>query len=233
MTRENRALHKGADSLKAGGMTDTAPRLPRIHPFLQWLGKLIFRVAGWKIEGQLPAGGRAVVIAAPHTSYWDGPIMVVAGCIFGIRFSWMVKEAAFFFPLGILVRAFGGIPIDRSRRKNVVAQSVEQFRNTEALLLAVSPEGTRGHGDHWKTGFYRIAEGAEVPIALGYIDYARKVAGIGPVIQPSGDIEADFEQFAAFYANVTPRHPERRGLVAAPPAKVVRPEDATEYRNAG
>lgn len=214
-------------------MMDAAPRLPPIHPFLQWLAKLLFRIAGWRVEGELPAGGRAVVIAAPHTSYWDGPIMVAAGCVFGIRFSWMVKEAAFFFPLGIVVRAFGGIAIDRSRRSNVVAQSVEQFQRNDALLLAVSPEGTRGHGDHWKTGFYRIAEGAGVPVALGFIDYARKVAGIGPCLDVTGDIKADFTRYEAFYAKITPRHPERRGVVAVPPEKIARPEDDADLRNAG
>lgn len=213
-------------------MTEVTPQLPRIHPFLRWLAKVLFRVAGWRVEGELPRGGRAVVIAAPHTSYWDGPIMVAAGCVFGIKFSWMVKEAAFFFPLGILVRAFGGIPIDRSRRKNVVAQSIEQFQNRDALLLAVSPEGTRGLSDHWKTGFYRIAEGADVPVVLGYIDYARKVAGLGPEVAVSGDIEADFARYEQFYSGVTPRHPELRGVVAVPSAKVAVPEDDS-LRSAG
>jgi len=214
-------------------MIDSAPRLPRVHPIIHWLAKLIFRLAGWKIEGGLPQGSKAVVIAAPHTSYWDGPIMVTAGCIFDIKFSWMVKQAAFFFPLGILVRYFGGIPIDRSQRKNVVAQSIEQFRNSDALLMAVSPEGTRGHSKYWKTGFYRIAEGAGVPIVLGYIDYARKTAGLGPAITVTGDINADFKIFEAFYANVTPRYPEQRGACAVPPEKVAVPEDESNYRNAG
>jgi 1-acyl-sn-glycerol-3-phosphate acyltransferase len=145
--------------------------------------------------------------------------MVTAGCAFNVKFSWMVKDAAFFFPLGLLVRAFGGIPIDRSRRTNAVAQAIESFRTTPALALAVSPEGTRRRADHWKTGFYQIALGAKVPIVLSYLDYKRKVTGLGPIFQPTGDMEADFREFAAFYEQVTPRYPELRGRVAVrPPA---------------
>mgnify|MGYP000644210939 CR=1 FL=1 len=214
-------------------MTAPTARPPRVHPFLNWLGKLLFRLAGWKTEGSLPDCSKAVVIAAPHTSYLDGPIMVISGCIFDLKFSWMVKQAAMFFPLGILVRFFGGIAIDRSRSNNIVAQSVAEFRTAEALFLAVAPEGTRTRGLYWKTGFYRIAQGANVPVVLGYVDYARKVAGLGPVIELSGDMEADFKQFAEFYAKVTPRHPEHRGAVAVPPEKLDQPQDDRAYRDVG
>ena len=214
-------------------MTQVGGRPPRVHPFLHWLGKVLFRLAGWKVEGSAPAHDKAVIIAAPHTSYLDGPIMVTAGCIFDVRFSWMVKQAAMFFPLGILVRYFGGIGVDRSKRNNMVTQSIEEFRNADAMLLAIAPEGTRSRGSHWKTGFYRIALGAGVPVVLGYIDYARKVAGLGPAIELTGDIDADFRKFAEFYANVTPRHPERRGAVTAPPEKVDQPRDEPTFRNVG
>lgn len=214
-------------------MTKDAARAPRVHPFLNWLGKFLFRLFGWKVEGSLPACSKAVIIAAPHTSYLDGPIMVTAGCIFDVRFSWMVKQAAMFFPLGILVRYFGGIGIDRSKSNNIVSQSIDEFRKADAMLLAIAPEGTRGSGKYWKTGFYRIAHGAGVPVVLGYIDYGRKVAGLGPAIELTGDIEADFRTFAEFYAGVTPRHPERRGAVAVPPEKVEQPSDEASYRDAG
>ena len=193
--------------------------LPPVHWVLHRLALWLFRLTGWRTEGEVPAVSHCVIIAAPHTSYWDALLMVTAGCAFNVKFSWMVKDAAFFFPLGLIVRAFGGIPIDRSRRSNVVAQAIETFRTTPALALAVSPEGTRGRSDHWKTGFYQIALGAKVPIVLSYLDYKRKVAGLGPTFQPTGDIEADFREFAAFYEQVTPRHPALRGRVALrPPA---------------
>lgn len=214
-------------------MNEPIARVPRVHPFLHWLAKFLFRISGWKIEGQLPEVPKAVFIAAPHTSYWDGPLMVIGGCAFDLRFSWMVKQAAMFFPLGILVRYFGGIAIDRSRRSNVVKQSIEQFQTHDAMLLSVAPEGTRSKTHHWKTGFYRIAEGARVPLIFGYVDYARKVVGIGPTFTPTGDLEADFKVFDAFYATVTPRHPEMRGIVAPAPEKIERQEDQPALRQAG
>jgi 1-acyl-sn-glycerol-3-phosphate acyltransferase len=187
---------------------------PRAGWFLNRLALLLFRLTGWRTEGSVPNLPRFVVIAAPHTSYWDAIIMLTAGCAFDVKFSWMVKQAAFFFPLGIIVRWFGGIPIDRSRRTNVVTLAIEQFEASEALFLAVSPEGTRHKADHWKTGFYHIARGAGVPLVFGYVDFKRKVAGLGPTFEPTGDIEADFRVFEQFYSNVTPKFPELRGRVA-------------------
>ena len=214
-------------------MNEPIARVPRVHPFLHWLAKVLFRISGWKIEGTLPNVPKAVFIAAPHTSYWDGPLMVTGGCLFDLRFSWMVKQAAMLFPLGILVRYFGGIAIDRSRRNNIVAQSIEEFGKHDAMLLSIAPEGTRSKTHHWKTGFYRIAQGAGVPLLFGYVDYARKVVGIGPTFFPTGDIEADFKVFAEFYAQVTPRYPEMRGIVAPAPERVERPEDNDNLRQAG
>lgn len=214
-------------------MSEPTVRVPRVHPFLHWLAKFLFRISGWNIEGKLPESPKAVFIAAPHTSYWDGPLMVTGGCLFDVRFNWMVKDAAMFFPLGIIVRYFGGIAIDRSKRNNVVSQSIDEFRKRDAMLLSVAPEGTRGKTHHWKTGFYRIAQGAGVPLVFGYVDYARKVVGIGPTYYPTGDLEADFKVFDDFYSKVTPRHPELRGIVAPAPEKVDRPEDNASLRQAG
>src|SRR5262249_47054621 len=162
----------------------------------------LFRISGWKVEGELPPSLRCVIIAAPHTSNWDAIIMLIAAHIFGVRLSWFVKREAFFFPLGILTRYFGGVPIDRSKRNNVVEQAVIKFAEGGPLLLAVPPEATRKKSPYWKTGFYHIARGANVPIVLGYIDFKRKVAGLGPAFVPTGDIAADFKIFEAFYAPV-------------------------------
>ena len=190
-----------------------------VGPFRRGVAKLVFRLMGWKTEGAVHQQQRFVVIAAPHTSNWDAVMMVAAAYIFGIRISWFIKREAFFFPLGTLIRAVGGMPIDRDARRNVVAQAVEQFRHSERLILAVPPEGTRSKSEGWKTGFYHIAHGAGVPIVLGYIDYRRKVAGLGPAFVPTGDIEADFHVFDDFYAGVTPKYPEHRGPVV--PTRVV------------
>ena len=185
---------------------------------LHRVAKLLFRLTGWKTEGVIHQPARFVIIAAPHTSNWDAFIMLAAACIFRVKIRWFIKDAAFFFPLGSLIRAFGGIPIDRKRRYNVVAQAIEEFRQSERLILAVPPEATRKRSPSWKTGFYRIAQGAGVPIVLGYIDYRRKVAGLGPCFTPTGDIVADFKVFETFYAGVTPKFPDQRGVVAVDPA---------------
>jgi 1-acyl-sn-glycerol-3-phosphate acyltransferase len=195
---------------------------PAVGGFMHQLAKFLFRVSGWKIEGELPESRRGVIIAAPHTSNWDAILMLIAAHIFRVRMSGFVKQQAFFFPLGILTRYFGGVPIDRSKRNNVVEQAVAKFAEGRELLLAVPPEATRKKSPYWKTGFYHIARGAGVPIVLGYIDFKRKVAGVGPAFTPSGDIEADFRYFDSFYAPITPKFPEQRGTVAVDPRALKR-----------
>jgi 1-acyl-sn-glycerol-3-phosphate acyltransferase len=197
-----------------------------VSPFLHGLAKLLFRLGGWKTEGAIHQPPRFVVIAAPHTSNWDAIIMLVAAHIFRVKLVWFIKEAAFFFPLGTIIRFFGGVPIDRTARHNVVGHAVARFAQSERLILAVPPEATRMRSKNWKTGFYHIARGAGVPIVLGYIDYRRKVAGLGPAFIPTGDIEADFRVFERFYAAVTPKFPEQRGIVAVDPASLERDSSA-------
>ena len=197
-----------------------------VSPFMHGLAKLLFRLTGWKTEGIVQQPPRFVVIAAPHTSNWDAFIMLTAAYIFRVKLSWFVKDAAFVFPLGIIVRAFGGVPIDRTARRNVVGQAVGQLQRSDRLIFAVPPEATRKKSPSWKTGFYHIARGAGVPIVLGYIDYRRKVAGLGPAFMPTGDIEADFKVFEKFYATVTPKFPDQRGAVAVDPAAIARDSSA-------
>jgi len=193
-----------------------------VSAFMQRLARLLFRLSGWKIEGTVHQPPRFVVIAAPHTSNWDAFIMLTAAYIFGVKLSWFIKEEAFFFPLGPIVRFFGGVPITRTARRNVVDQAVARFGQSERLILAVPPEATRKRSAFWKTGFYHIARGAGVPIVLGYVDYRRKVAGLGPAFTPTGDIEADFRVFEQFYATVVPKYPAQRGIVAVDPATLAR-----------
>jgi 1-acyl-sn-glycerol-3-phosphate acyltransferase len=183
------------------------------------LAALAFRLAGWRIEGRLPASDRFVIIAAPHTSNWDAVILLVAARIYRLPLAWFVKDSWFVFPMGALMRRLGGIPIDRSARHGVVDQAIARLKQNEPLAIAVPPEGTRGKAPHWKTGFYHIARGAGVPIVLGYIDYGRKVAGIGPAFAPTGNLDADFAVFRDFYSKVQPKYPDRMGVIAPPPAE--------------
>ena len=192
-----------------------------VSAFMHRLAKLLFHLSGWRVEGTVHQPPRFVIIAAPHTSNWDAVILVISAYIFNIKLSWFLKEAAFVWPLGPIVRFFGGVPIDRSARRNVVAQAIDQFAERDRFILAVPPEGTRHHSTHWKTGFYHIAQGAHVPIVLGYIDYQRKVAGLGPSFVPTGDIDADFVVFAEFYSHITPKFPQHKGIVVPRPAEAV------------
>src|SRR5438552_6409171 len=114
-----------------------------VNPFLHGLAKLLFRLSGWKTAGTVPDPARFVVIAAPHTSNWDAIIMLIAAHIFRVKIEWFVRDAAFFFPLGPIVRFFGGTPIDRSARQNMVGQAVARFERSARLILAVPPEATR------------------------------------------------------------------------------------------
>jgi 1-acyl-sn-glycerol-3-phosphate acyltransferase len=195
-------------------MPYTIVNTPVISPLIRSLALSFLKISGWRLEGRLPDVDKLVVIAAPHTSNWDFPILI--SLAFGLRAKagWLGKNTLFRWPFGFLSRWMGGIPVYRSASNNMVAQSVEMFRKSEKLILAVPPEGTRGKVSHWKTGFYYIALGAEVPIAMGFIDYKRKATGVGPVIYPTGDIEADMEIIRNFYANVTAKYPDKACIPA-------------------
>ncbi len=181
------------------------------------VARALLRLAGWRTEGAPPPSHRFVLIAAPHTSNWDAVIMLLAARIFGIRIAWFVKASWFVFPLGPFMRALGGVPIDRGASHGVVEQAVARFAGSERLILAVPPEGTRKKGAHWKSGFYHIARGAQVPIVLGYLDYGRKVAGLGPAFTPTGDLAADFAVFREFYSAIVAKFPDQVSTIAPPP----------------
>jgi 1-acyl-sn-glycerol-3-phosphate acyltransferase len=171
----------------------------------------LYRLAGWRVEGAAPQTHKFVVIAAPHTSNWDLPLMLAVALQFRVRLRWMGKDTLFKPPFGWFMRVLGGIAIDRSKTNDVVAQMVEIFGQADRLAVAIPPEGTRSKTRYWKTGFYNIAHGADVPIALGFLDYARKVGGIGMVMRTSGDYDTDLEAIKAFYAQVTPKFPDQVG----------------------
>ena len=173
------------------------------------LARLWLRATGWHIEGEMPKVPKFIIVAAPHSSNWDLPHVLAAGLEFGIRVHWMGKDSLFKWPYGGFMRWLGGIPVDRSKANNAVAQMVERFAQEDKLILVIPPEGTRGKVSRWKSGFYHIAVGAKIPLALGFLDYKRKAAGIAKVFHPTGDYEKDLAEIQAFYATVTARHPDR------------------------
>jgi 1-acyl-sn-glycerol-3-phosphate acyltransferase len=167
---------------------------------LDTLRSLPLRLAGWKFETELPAAKKYVCLAVPHTSNWDGLILLAAAQSTGLTMSWMIKGEWVRGPVGMLLKRLGAVAIDRGHAANVVPQMIEELRTRDELALVIPPEGTRRHTDYWKSGFYRIALGAGVPIAPGYLDYKRKRAGIGPLIYLTGDVHADMDAIRAYYA---------------------------------
>ncbi len=175
--------------------------------------KLIFLLAGWKVVGGLPHGIRkCVVIVAPHTSQWDFIIGRLAFFVLGIRVKFLIKQEAFKHIMGPLLKFLGGIPVDRSKPNNMVEQVSDLYNQYESLYIVITPEGTRKLVTNWKRGYYYIALRAEVPIALGFLNYQDKHCGIGRIMIPSGDYESDFEQIEAFYRGQHARHPEKFNL---------------------
>jgi len=174
---------------------------PLLTPLLRLLAIATLRLIGWRGIGETPERQRFVLIAAPHTSNWDFPLMLLVVLQLRLRLYWMGKHSLFSFPFRGLMRWLGGIPIDRSRNHNTVDQVVQLYRQQDELVVLIPPEGTRKRVERWKTGFYHIANNAEVPIMLGYLDVSRHEAGLADYFQPTGDLEADMREIRAFYAD--------------------------------
>jgi len=166
---------------------------------LRTLGRWVVRLSGWRVTGEFPNIPKAVVIAAPHSSAWDGVIGISAASALNLRPTWMGKDALFGPGLGWLMRLFGGVPTDRSNPNGVVGQTVEQFASSDQLWVVLAPEGTRRRVQQWRSGFYHIAVGAGVPIVPVYFHYPEKTIGICEVFMPTGDMEADMQALYRIY----------------------------------
>ncbi len=173
------------------------------------LGKAALRAVGWREDGPPPQRERYVLIAAPHTSNWDLPITLALSFAYDVPIRWMGKHTLFRGPAGLVFRALGGVPIIRHERRNMVQQMIDLFAERDQLVLMVPSEGTRSRVDRWKSGFYRIAEGADVPIVLGFLDYEGKRGGFGEAFIPSGDVRADMDVIRTFYADKVGKHPDK------------------------
>lgn len=177
---------------------------------MQKFARVVLKLAGWKFVRTTPILSKSVICVAPHTSNWD---FILAKLSYSasedIHPHFFMKKSWFFFPMGSLLSAMGGIPVDRSRRSSLTDQVVEEFAKHESFHIGVTPEGTRQAVREWRKGFYHIAVKAGVPIQLAYLDYAKKEAGITKVFYPTGDEKKDLEEIKSFYANVTPKFPER------------------------
>ncbi len=171
--------------------------------------RAIFKVLGWRYEGEFPNEPKVVLVGAPHTSNWDFFLAMAIMFSLGIRMSWLAKHTFVGGPLEPVLRRLGGIPVDRRASHGLVEQIVAAYNEHDKLLLAISPEGTRTKVHRWKTGFYYIALGAGVPILPVVADYGRKVVGLGEPIWPSGDLEADMARIRANYEGVVGKNPKK------------------------
>ena len=177
--------------------------------FARWL----LRLLGWQIEGIRPEHPRFVLIAAPHTSNWDLPLMLAFAAAFNLKISWMAKHSLFFPPMGWLMRAMGGMPIVRHENRNVVDEMVDTMQSAQALILVVPTEGTREHAQYWKSGFYHIARRAEVPIVPSFLDFSQKRGGFGPALLPTDNISQDMQYLRDFYQGMEGKFPGQFGPV--------------------
>ena len=157
----------------------------------------------------MPDVPKAVIVAAPHTSYWDGCWGIVYKISIGADIHFFAKKSLFWFPLGILLRGLGGIELDRGRAGSAVQQAIDLFEEQDSFYFALAPEGTRKKTPGWKSGFYRIAEGAKIPVYLGFLDFKHKRLGIGRRVDLCGDQDVDLAIFRDFYADIEGRWPEQ------------------------
>lgn len=166
----------------------------------------LFRLRGWKLEGRAPKARRCIIIGAPHTSNWDFVFFIGATHHFGLRPRFMGKKSLFRWPMTRFMHDMGGVPVDRSKRGNYAEAMIAEFARHDEFALVVAPEGTRSSVGKWRSGFWHIANGAQVPIVIAWVDNAAMRGGMGPEIMPSGDFEADMARIAAYYRSVMPGH---------------------------
>ncbi|PKW28079.1 1-acyl-sn-glycerol-3-phosphate acyltransferase [Phycicoccus duodecadis] len=172
------------------------------------VAKAVLRAARWKAVGEVPRTG--ILVGAPHTSNWDFVMMLLVMWRGDVTPRVLIKHELFRGALGPLLHRLGGIPLDREHPGEVVRELVREARSGEPFLLVLAAEGTREKGEYWKSGFWRIARAANLPIALAFIDGPSRTAGFGPTLIPTADVRADMDQVRAFYADKRGVHPERR-----------------------
>ena len=181
--------------------------LPRTHnPVTRVIGRLAFRIMGWRIEGELPNRSKFVVALTPHTSNMDFILTVAFLWGSGLKASFLMKHSLFWFPLGSLLRRLGGIPVDRSAPQGLVERMAEEFQARKRLVLGITPEGTRSGVRRWKEGFARIAAAADVPVLPAVLNYRTKTVVLAPLVAGAQTAEAILTAVQAVSQQGVPRH---------------------------
>lgn len=211
-------------------MTAAATPLVFKRTFVQNLWYALFRLLGWNATYYDPGTRKYICVVWPHTSNWDFIVGFIFSRAYPLPFpNFFAKDSVFKSWIGPLARKIGGIPVIRDRSTNFVEQVAAEFRKRDHLIIAITPEGTRGKTEFWKTGFYYMALAAEVPLVLASIDYGKNLITFGKTLAPTGDLAADMERIKEFYAGVVGRHIERQGEIRVRPAgeeKPATPADA-------
>lgn len=176
-----------------GSTARPAPYRGPASEMLRWLCLAFLKISGWSIRGDWPQVDKAVLLAAPHTSNWDGIYMLAAAGYYRVTLRWMGKKSLTTGPFGRVILWLGCVPIDRSASHDMVPAMVDAFATTDRMILAIPPEGTRSLTREWKTGFYHIAVQARVPIILTVLDYGSKTIRVAGVFHPTGDYAADID----------------------------------------
>ena len=179
---------------------------------LQFLGKLVLSVFGWKVKGSISedfSNQKLVVIVAPHTSNWDGIFGVATVAGLDAKITFIGKHTAFRYGLGAFLRYMGGIPVDRSKPGGIIQDAIDQIKKIDGSLIAMSPEGTRSKVKEWKTGFLRIAKELDTDIIPASLDFAKKEILLGKAFVPSGNNEEDIRALKEYYSVFTAKHPEK------------------------
>lgn len=179
---------------------------------IQWFGRTVLRVLGWKLVGEESHVPKCVVACAPHTSNWDFPLTLLAALGLNLPCVFMIKHTVFWWPLGAILRWLGGIPIDRRASEGIVEQMAQVIRESERINVVITPEGTRKDVEYWKLGFYWIALGAGVPILFGVISYKAKRIGTADLFYPTGNLDEDWRHITEVFernVGVTPKYRPR------------------------
>ena len=180
---------------------------PGVIHFMRLLSWLVLKLGGWKVVNVAPATGSYLIIAAPPTSNWYFPLGIAIAFLLRLKVYFIAKHTLFNGFAGPIMRWLGGVPLNRGASKNFVDASVEIYANSENLIFAIAPEGTRSSVGRWKTGFYHMAKGANVPLALAYFDFSKRIGGIGKMLNTTENIDADMQAIADFYEPVIGKYP--------------------------
>jgi len=172
------------------------------------VGLMGLKLLGWKVVGQLPKHSKFVVAVAPHTSNWDFVVAISAMLAMNLRIRFMAKKDLFIWPFTIMLKSWGGIAIDRNAKHGIVEQMVAKFQQSEQLVLALAPEGTRNKTTQWRSGFLHIAYQAGVPVVPVSLDFAKKQLQFHPEVAISSNVESELVKFKAIFSDICAKNPQ-------------------------